>query len=118
MRRYIDCNEQEVFMAQSNHERVGRALSLLKQGLQPFVERQMQAVYGARWQYEAVQALRDQHIGEDGLHLDSQALLLIIWDQWQPVFRSVLGHAERALVSELRETRNEWAHQRPFSTDD
>ncbi len=105
-------------MAQSNHERVGRALSLLKQGLQPFVERQMQAVYGARWQYEAVQALRDQHIGEDGLHLDSQALLLIIWDQWQPVFRSVLGHAERALVSELRETRNEWAHQRPFSTDD
>jgi hypothetical protein len=105
-------------MAQSNHERVGRALSLLKQGLQPFVERQMQAVYGGRWQYEAVQALRDQHIDDDGLHLDSQALLLIIWDQWQPVFRNVLGHAERALVSELRETRNEWAHQRPFSTDD
>jgi len=105
-------------MAQSNYERVGRALSLLKQGLQPFVERQMQATYGSRWQYEAVQALRDQHIGDDGLHLDSQALLLIIWDQWQPVFRNVLGHAERSLVSELRETRNEWAHQRPFSTDD
>lgn len=105
-------------MAQSNHERVGRALSLLKQGLLPFVERQMQAIYGARWQYEAVTSLRDQHIGDDGLHLDSQALLLIMWDQWQQVFKTVLGHAERSLISELRETRNEWAHQKAFSTDD
>src|SRR5947209_18165551 len=39
-------------------------------------------------------------------------------DQWYEVFKSVLGHAERALVSELRDTRNKWAHQQAFSTDD
>ncbi len=105
-------------MAQSNHERVGRALELLNKGLLPFVEREMLARYGQRWQYEAVQALRDQHITDDGLHLDTQGLLLILWDQWNEAFRNVLGHAERALVSELRVSRNKWAHQEPFSTDD
>jgi predicted AAA+ superfamily ATPase len=107
-------------MAQSNHERVGKALDLLNDGLRPFIEREMQAVYGARWQQEAARSLREQHFSEDGgdLHLDTQALLLILWDQWHAVFKNVLGHAERALVSELREVRNNWAHQQPFSSDD
>jgi predicted AAA+ superfamily ATPase len=107
-------------MTQSNRERVGKALDILNTGLQPFVEREMQAKYGARWRYEALNSLRDQHISKDGndLNLDTQGLLLILWDQWQPVFRNVLGHAERSLVSELRTVRNEWAHQNPFTLDD
>src|SRR5712692_8544399 len=107
-------------MAQSNLERVGKALEILNKGLKPFVEREMLAKYGVRWQYEAVNSLRDQHFTDDGqdIHLDTQALLLIMWDQWHPLFRNVLGQAERSLVSELRETRNKWAHQEPFSTDD
>ena len=107
-------------MAQSNLERVGKALELLNKGLKPFVEREMLAKYGARWRYEAVKSLREHHLTEDGqdIHLDTQALLLIIWDQWQLAFQNVLGHAERSLVSELRTTRNKWAHQQAFSTDD
>jgi predicted AAA+ superfamily ATPase len=107
-------------MAQSNHERVGRALELLNSGLTPFVEREMQAKYGSRWHYEAATSLREQHLTEreEGIHLDTQALLLLMWDQWTPVFSKVLGHAERSLVSELRTTRNQWAHQEAFSTDD
>ena len=34
------------------------------------------------------------------------------------MFRNTLGQAERSLVNELREVRNKWAHQEPFSTDD
>ena len=34
------------------------------------------------------------------------------------VFRTVLGHAERSLVSEIRDHRNKWAHQDSFSSDD
>src|SRR5258708_20148853 len=107
-------------MAQTNIERVGKALEILNKGLKPFVEREMLAKYGARWQYEAVNSLRDQHFTDDGqdIHLDTQALLLIMWDQWHPVFRNVLGQAERALVSELKDTRNRWAHQKAFSTVD
>ena len=36
-------------MAISNHERVGKALNLLKDGLRPFVEREMQAFYRSNW---------------------------------------------------------------------
>src|SRR5260370_15120243 len=107
-------------MAQSNHERVGKALELLNSGLKPVVEREMLAKYGPRWQYEAVKSLREQHLSgnEEDVHLDTQGLVLILWDQWHLVFSRVLGHAERSLVSELRETRNNWAHQKAFSSDD
>src|SRR5438270_2859143 len=107
-------------MAQSNLERVGKTLELLNKGLKPFVEREMLAKYGVRWRYEAVKALRDHHLTDDGqdIHLENQAILLIICDQWQLAFQNVLGHAERSLVSELRTTRNKWAHQEAFSTDD
>ena len=104
-------------MAQSNLERVGRALELLNKGLKPFIEREMLAKYGARWQYEALKSLREQHFtDDDDLYLDTQGLLLIMWDQWNNVFYKVLGHVERSLVSELRDTRNKWAHQKAFST--
>lgn len=107
-------------MSQSNRERVGNALDTLNAGLQPFVEREMQAKYGTRWHYKALNSLRDQQISKDGndLHLDTQGLLFILWDQWHNVFKNVLGQAERTLVSELREVRNNWAHQNPFSLDD
>ena len=32
--------------------------------------------------------------------------------------RQRLGQSERAYTSELRDTRNQWAHQGQFSTDD
>ena len=34
------------------------------------------------------------------------------------MFGKTLGHTERSMVSELREVRNRWAHQEPFSSDD
>ncbi|HVB25781.1 MAG TPA: Swt1 family HEPN domain-containing protein [Ktedonobacteraceae bacterium] len=108
-------------MAQSNHERVGKALELLRTGLQPFIEREMEAVYGERWLQEAAASLREYQLASarsGELSGDTQVLLMVMWDQWHAVFKNVLGHAERALVSELRETRNKWAHQAAFSTDD
>src|SRR6516164_4166351 len=36
-------------MAVTNHERVGKALDLIKEGLQPFVEREMKAQYSQSW---------------------------------------------------------------------
>ncbi len=107
-------------MAISNRERIGRALEILNTGLKPFVEREMEATHGQRWRYQALNALRDYHITSDGqdLHLDTQALFLIMWDQWKPVFSKTLGHMERNYISELRETRNRWAHQEAFSYGD
>ena len=46
-------------MAATNHERVGAALSLLSQGLAPFVERECVAKYGQAW----VEALAANEVG-------------------------------------------------------
>src|SRR5713101_4739982 len=109
-------------MATSNHERVGKALELLNQGLRPFIERELHAVYGERWLDVVQGSLRDNRAQVRGndktLHWDTQVLLAVMWDQWQSVFRNTLGQAERSLVSELRDVRNKWAHQEGFSTDD
>ncbi|HEY4035590.1 MAG TPA: Swt1 family HEPN domain-containing protein [Ktedonobacteraceae bacterium] len=107
-------------MAITNRDRVGKTLDILSDGLKVFVAREMKAVHGERWRYAASDALRDHHFTEDGtdLVLDTQALFLIMWDQWKTVFQRTLGHSERNYVSELREVRNKWAHQHPFSTDD
>ena len=36
-------------MAITNHERVGKALDLLKDGLRPFLERELKEQYQQRW---------------------------------------------------------------------
>lgn len=110
-------------MAKSNHGRVGEALELLNKGLRPFIERELEAVYAEQWQETVLQSLRedrgavkDSNKGE--INWDTHNLLTVMWNQWNVVFRKTLGHAERSLVSELRDVRNRWAHQTPFSSDD
>jgi predicted AAA+ superfamily ATPase len=109
-------------MAITNHERIGKALEMLTGGLKPFVERELQSAYKQEWFEETrktMAASQLQFLGTaESPQWDAQALLLTLWNQWNDVFRKTLGHAERTLVSELREVRNRWAHQRPFSTDD
>src|SRR5512143_3920874 len=98
-------------MAITNYDRIGRALELLRQGLKPFIDREMEAALGKYWLTTALQALRHEPEwpeSETEPHLDAQALLLIMWENWNAVFRNTLGHAERSLVSEIREVRNRW----------
>jgi predicted AAA+ superfamily ATPase len=49
---------------------------------------------------------------------DAAALLKLVWDSWNDIFRKTLRPAERSLLSELRDHRNKWAHQQTFSGDD
>lgn len=104
-------------MAVTNHERVGKALSLLGKGLAPFVEREARAKWGDEWVQRLVGAARGAGVGNVNTS-DPSFLLKAMADAWQAVFRDVLGHAERSYVSEIREFRNGWAHQDAFSTDD
>jgi predicted AAA+ superfamily ATPase len=107
-------------MAITNHERVGKAMELLKSGLGPFVDREFKSAYKDRAAAEA-----SRFMGEDRLNAkrsladwDAAPLLKLMWDSWNDVFRKTLGPAERSLVSELRDHRNKWAHQQAFSSDD
>jgi predicted AAA+ superfamily ATPase len=109
-------------MATSNHERVGKALELVKEGIRPFVERELKAQYQQLWLEQLKQSTGPTQptlAGADSDPLGDIALVLkVVWDQWNLVFRKTLGQAERTLVSELRDVRNRWAHQKPFSGDD
>jgi len=126
-------------MAITNHERVGKALDLLRAGLAPFVEREFRNVYKDQARAQAARLMgeggeergkRSEKRDDGSLssrssllsplfsEWDVAALLKVMWEAWNEVFRRTLGPAERSLLSELRDWRNKWAHQQPFSTDD
>ncbi|WP_300321980.1 Swt1 family HEPN domain-containing protein [Accumulibacter sp.] len=107
-------------MAITNHERVGKALELLKTGLLPFIEREFKAKYGNDWAFEVRDILSDTRLGTGkNESLQDVAASLVVMDRkWGDVFRQVLGKTERSLVNELLAVRNSWAHQEAFSSDD
>jgi hypothetical protein len=108
-------------MAISNHERVGRALNLLRDGLYPYIEREMKSQYGKHWLVRASTYLKEDRMRRNAaeiLQQDLGELLNIINCEWADVFSKPLGQAERAFVNELKATRNHYAHGKPFSTDD
>jgi predicted AAA+ superfamily ATPase len=107
-------------MAITNYERVGKAMELLKAGLAPFVEREFKNLYKGRALVEAQRFMTSERLEANRPFAawDAAVLLRLMWDAWNDVFRKTLGQAERSLVSELRDVRNKWAHQEPFSGDD
>src|SRR5437016_426867 len=107
-------------MATTNRERAGKALDLLKAGLGPFVEREFKNLYGDQALAEAQKLMMGERLDANRPFAawDAAVLLRLMWEAWNSVFRRTLGQAERTLVSELRDVRNRWAQQEPFSTDD
>jgi predicted AAA+ superfamily ATPase len=107
-------------MAITNHERVGKAMDLLKAGLGPFVERELENVYKDQVDAEARRFMgKDRMLEKQPVtDWDVAALLKLMWEAWNSVFRQTLGRADRSLVNELRDHRNHWAHQQTFSSDE
>jgi predicted AAA+ superfamily ATPase len=106
-------------MAITNYERVGKAMEILKEGLGPFIDREFKDLYNDKAFSEAKRYFGNDCQLKDGIgQWDAAGLLRLMWEGWNEVFRRTLGHAERSLVSELRDLRNKWAHQESFSSDD
>lgn len=107
---------------QTHHERVTKALDLLSRGLYPFVETELKNIYKEKWADSARASFRKDRDANlphgDTIKWDAHALLAVMWDQWNTVFRNKLGMFERSLISELRDFRNQWAHQAEFDFDD
>ncbi len=110
-------------MARSNRERVGLALDWFVDGYRPFVIQQMDARHSGQGVAKAQEYLEQR--GRAGSHVpsgpdewDTACVISIILSDWQYLFRLKLGKAERGMLGELEEIRNEWAHQQTFSTDD
>jgi ribonuclease III len=108
-------------MTTYNHEQVGKALQLLRQGLYPYVERQMQAAYQEAWMTKAKDCLKDvlrKRPIQEALREDVAVVLSVVFRQWDEVFKTPLSRANYGLVSELIDVRNRWAHQSTFTSED
>ena len=88
-------------MALSNYERVGKAMEALKVGLAPFVSREFINHYKGQARQEL---LRIVEVPPDEKkpfgQMDVAALLKMMWDSWDEVFRNTLGRVERSWVME------------------
>jgi predicted AAA+ superfamily ATPase len=108
-------------MAITNHERVGKALDLFRNGIAPYVDREIKAaVQTGVLSPQAVKAfLEDPNIADKAIgEWDVSPLMKLMWDTWNDVFKRTLSFSQRSLVSEIRDWRNKWAHQHAFSSDD
>ncbi|MDG1893935.1 MAG: Swt1 family HEPN domain-containing protein [Fuerstiella sp.] len=95
---------------------ISSGLQILASGLAPYVDEMLCRSLGDDWQ-------RDPRVTQvinsaDPKQWDAQVVLVLMWDHWNQVFRHDLGFVERSLVSELREFRNRWAHQKQVSLRD
>lgn len=107
-------------MAMNNRDRVGKAFDLLSEGLLDTVDEVMTRAYDTSdwpvaWARDDVQR-RGGPLRTLTKH-DVQVQLRAITEQGYH-FKGVLSRAQQGFASELRETRNMWAHNEPFSSDD
>ena len=103
-------------MVMANTERIQKALDHFRDGLKPAVIETYESRYGANW-LESVGS--QMHHAEANPSLDDVAFLLkTMKATWNSVWHEVLGPAVRAMVFEVADVRNQWAHQDRISTDD
>ena len=107
-------------MAVNNRDRISKAFDLLSEGLQDVVDEVMTKVYGSS-QWPTMWADEDARRRGSAPKIlakhDVQVQLRAITERGYE-FRDVLSRAQQSFASELRETRNRWAHNAAFSSDD
>lgn len=103
----------------TTRDRVRKALDHVRDGLRPFVERELRSKLGPRWNDDARSRMILQ-TGRDGApNWDTQALLKAIGHEyWNDVFRSILQPVDRNYAIELKDARNKHAHDETFTNDD
>src|SRR5712691_1945406 len=100
-------------MAQTNSERIQRAMQLLGDGLAPFVDQRLARQLGDDWPL----AIANGRRAPTNAKSDTQFLLKAMIALWRDHFAETLGHSGRSWTGELLEIRNRWAHNEQFSTD-
>ncbi|WP_334143819.1 DUF499 domain-containing protein [Corynebacterium nuruki] len=115
-------------MAQSNRDRINAGFEILADSLNRFLTRVVHIDDNSSW-IDILELTDSQRSGSRGRQEysagDPQCSLRFITEGttnryrsgWRPL-RKYLDRPEEALASELRETRNLWAHNKSFTTDD
>ncbi len=107
-------------MALNNRDRVGKAFEFLSEGLEDPVSDVMTRVFNTPDWPDAWARADQERYGTTLRTLsrqDVQVQLRAITEYGRE-FSDVLSRSQQAYASELRETRNRWAHMDAFSSDD
>jgi Swt1-like HEPN/Protein of unknown function (DUF499) len=115
-------------MAISNRDRVGSMFELLAPPLDDFIARSVAPVLKEGGSWTSLVALKDNKkgaAGKDYHELDPQVQLRMLTENipnsvkqgWYP-FDDAIGRVGQGYSKELREARNDWAHNKSFSDDD
>jgi predicted AAA+ superfamily ATPase len=107
-------------MALSNRDRVNRGFEILAEGLGPIVDRLMQEMAPAGKDWLELLAAKEtaKHGGGPKFSKSDPQLQLKVITDHRSVFFDLLSHSGYRFASELRETRNAWAHNEKFTSDD
>ncbi|MDR0284239.1 MAG: DUF499 domain-containing protein [Propionibacteriaceae bacterium] len=103
-------------MALSNRDKVSRGFELLAEGLLDPVDGVMAQVFAGRADWNEVWAGRDGR--SQTLSKTDPAVQLRAITEFGREFAGTLSRPQQAYASELRQTRNDWAHNEPFTSDD
>ena len=94
---------------------MGKALTLVRDAIRPEVERVWRTRFGMRWLDRVNQRLRHQ---DRFANPDDLAFLLKGMDAtWDQFFRDTLSRATRSYLHLLWDARNDWAHNKRFSSE-
>jgi predicted AAA+ superfamily ATPase len=110
-------------MALSNLDRIGKALDILAQGLEPFVAAALASKVPPGKDWTIILAAKDAQNGAAKQYnrLDPNDQLRALTEKlipgWFP-FDGKLSRAEQNLAGEARDIRNNWAHRTPVNFDD
>ncbi len=103
-------------MAITNHERVGKALTLVRDAIRPPVERAWRTQYGNRWLQRVEQRIRGRDVIANP---DDLSFLLRGMDvTWEQFFRDTQSRSTRSYLHLLWDARNKWAHNERFSSEE
>ena len=121
-------NSKGTDVALSNRDRIGKAFELLAPPLDAFIEQSVAASLSGDADWTVLVRLKDEKKGIEGktyARLDPQVQLRMLTENiphtlkkgWYP-FDDAIGHVGQGYAKELREFRNDWAHNKSFTDDD
>ena len=107
--------------ATSNRDRIGRTIEILSGALEPWIAVAVAPKLPAASTWTDLLAWKDGRPDRTYEPSDPQCQLRIITERIGNLgflFSGFLSRGEQNLAGELREVRNKWAHNSPFSMDD
>ena len=103
-------------MAQTNAERLTKAIGLLAEGLKPYCEATWKGFYGDDWLNTVNNKLRTPD--RTPKTTDLAFLFKGLLSTWREIFEQAHPKQVHSLIFELRDVRNAHAHNEQFTTDD